>query len=117
MNFIIIHLWLVYIDVMEVVILLMICQVEGVFLRKQKMWWQWLQDINGTKNMIARINESITLRHISCSCKCKFDSKKCNSNRRLNKELCQCSTTVQWNVCEKIIFVISEYLLAKLLGI
>ena len=33
-------------------------------------------------NMITVINESKTLtRHISCECKCKFDGRKCNSNR------------------------------------
>ena len=34
-------------------------------------------------HMIARINEVKTLiKHISCECKCKFDSTTCNSNQR-----------------------------------
>ena len=33
--------------------------------------------------MIARINEVKTLlKHISCDCKCKFDSTTCNSNQK-----------------------------------
>ena len=41
-------------------------------------------------NMIAIINESKTLtKHISCECKCKFDSIKCNSNQQRNNEKCR----------------------------
>ena len=33
------------------------------------------------KNMITRIYEAKTLiKHISCDCKCKFNSATCNSN-------------------------------------
>ena len=33
-------------------------------------------------NIIKGINESKTLKkHISCDFKCKFDSRKCNSNK------------------------------------
>ena len=40
--------------------------------------------------MIAIINESKTLtKHISCECKCKFDSVKCNSNQQRNNEKCR----------------------------
>ena len=36
-------------------------------------------------NMITRIKESkALLKQISCVCKCKFDSKKCNSNKKWN---------------------------------
>ena len=39
--------------------------------------------------MIKRIKEPKTLiKHISCYCKCKFDSIKFNSNQKWNKELC-----------------------------
>ena len=32
--------------------------------------------------MITGINELKTLtKHISCECKCKFDGRKCNSNK------------------------------------
>ena len=34
-------------------------------------------------NMIIKINESKTIaKHILCDCKCKFDSKKFNSNQK-----------------------------------
>ena len=32
--------------------------------------------------MITGVNELKTLtKHISCECKCRFDRKKCNSNK------------------------------------
>ena len=41
-------------------------------------------------NLIAKIHESKTLvKHISCNCKCKFNSPTCNSNQKWNKETCQ----------------------------
>ena len=41
--------------------------------------------------MIAKIDEVKTLvKHISYDCKCKLDSKKCNSNQKLNNDKCQC---------------------------
>ena len=44
-------------------------------------------------NMITVINESKTLiKHISCKCEHKFDSRKCNSNRRWNNEKCEYKT-------------------------
>ena len=34
-------------------------------------------------NMIKRVNNAKTLvKHISCDCKCKFDSTTCNSNQK-----------------------------------
>ena len=34
-------------------------------------------------NMITKINEAKTLvKHISCDCKCKFNSTTCNSNQK-----------------------------------
>ena len=37
-------------------------------------------------NMIARINEAkILVNHISCDCKCKFDSTTFNLNQKWNK--------------------------------
>ena len=42
-------------------------------------------------NVTARIGESESLtKHISCDCKCRFDSKKCYSGQEWNKELCRC---------------------------
>ena len=42
-------------------------------------------------NMVTGIKESRTLtKHISCKCKCKFNSKKCNSNQKWNNNKCRC---------------------------
>ena len=51
--------------------------------------------------MIIAINELATLKkYISCGCKCKFDSRKCNSNQwwNINKCWCECKKRC---VCEK----------------
>ena len=41
------------------------------------------EDLNlSVFNMITEINESKTLaKHISCKCKCRFDGRKCNSDK------------------------------------
>ena len=40
-------------------------------------------------NIITGINESITLtKYISCECQCRFDGKKCNSDRWWNNDKC-----------------------------
>ena len=43
-------------------------------------------------NMITKKkNEAKTMvKHISCDCKCKFNSTTCNSNQKWNNETCQC---------------------------
>ena len=42
-------------------------------------------------NMITGINESkILTKHVSCKCKCKFDSRKCNLNQNWNNNQCWC---------------------------
>ena len=49
-------------------------------------------------NMIARINEAkILVNHISCDCKCKFDSTTFNLNQKWNKM----SKNVKTIRCEK----------------
>ena len=50
------------------------------------------EDLNlGVFSMIAGINEFKTLRkHISCKCGCKFDGKRCMSNRKWNNDKCPC---------------------------
>ena len=41
--------------------------------------------------MITNKNEAQTMtKHISCDCKCKFNSTTCNSNQKWNNETCQC---------------------------
>ena len=32
----------------------------------------------------------ILTKHISCTCKCKFDGRKCNSNQKWNNDRCRC---------------------------
>ena len=48
------------------------------------------EDLNlNVFNIITITYELKTLtKHISCNCKCKFDVRKCNSNRKWNKDLC-----------------------------
>ena len=42
-------------------------------------------------NMITNKNEAKTMaKHISCDCKCKFNSTTCNSNQKWNNNTCQC---------------------------
>ena len=42
-------------------------------------------------NMITTKNEARTIaKHISCNCKYNFNSTTCNSNKKWNKEACQC---------------------------
>ena len=41
--------------------------------------------------MITGIKLSkILTKLISCECKCKFDSRKCNSNQKRNNHKCRC---------------------------
>ena len=40
-------------------------------------------------NMITEINELKTLtKHILCECKCRFDERKCNSDKWWNSDKC-----------------------------
>ena len=51
--------------------------------------------------MITGIKESKTLtKHILCKCKCKFDSRKCNSNEKWNNHKCWCQCKKHY-ICEK----------------
>ena len=41
-------------------------------------------------NMITNKNEAKAMtEHISCDCKCKFNSTTCNSNQKWNNKTCQ----------------------------
>ena len=45
-------------------------------------------------NMIARTYEAKTLiKHISCECKCKFDSTTCDSVQKYNNDISHCGFT------------------------
>ena len=50
------------------------------------------KDINvKVLNMIAKKNEAKTMtKHVSCDCKCKFNSTTCNWNQKRNNQTCQC---------------------------
>ena len=78
-----IHLHLNYINVMEVIILLMTYFNKVCVSNKR-------EDLNlGVFKIITAINESKTLKkHISCECKCKYDRRKCNSNQKWNNDKC-----------------------------
>ena len=40
--------------------------------------------------MLTNKNEAKTMtKHISCDCKCKFNSSICNSNQKWNNKTCQ----------------------------
>ena len=53
-------------------------------------------------NMITNKNEAkLMTKHISCDCKCKFNSTTCNSNQKWNNETCQCECKSH-RKCEKL---------------
>ena len=46
-------------------------------------------------NMIAKFNESRSLlKHISCSCRCRLDGEKCNSNQKCSNDKCRCECNI-----------------------
>ena len=51
--------------------------------------------------MITKKNEAKTMaKHISCGCKCKFNSKTCNSNQKSNNKTCPCECK-NYHRCKK----------------
>ena len=60
------------------------------------------KDINvNVFNVITRIYEAKTfLKHISCDCKCKFNSATCISNQKWNNDTCQWKCK-KYCVCKK----------------
>ena len=55
-----------------------------VFQKKQKT-------IVKAFNIITNENEAKAItEHISCDCKCKFNSTTCNSNQKWNNKTCHC---------------------------
>ena len=67
--------------------------------------------------MITGNNESnVLIKDISSKCKCKFDSRKCNSNQKWN------NYKFQWeckrrHICEKTVFGILLHAVAKMANI
>ena len=52
-------------------------------------------------NMITnKENAKAMTEHISCGCKCKFNSTKCNSNQKWNNKICQCECK-NYHKCEE----------------
>ena len=55
-------------------------------------------------NMITEINQSKTLiNQFLCSCSCKFDCRKCNSDQKWNsdKSRCECKNPTIRHECKK----------------
>ena len=42
------------------------------------------------------MNQLFLTKHIPCECKCKFDGRKCNSNRKWNNNKCRCEEYYIW---------------------
>ena len=52
-------------------------------------------------HMITRRNEAKTLaKHISCDCKCKFNTATCNSTQKWNNDKCHCECK-KYRACKK----------------
>ena len=52
-------------------------------------------------NMITNKDEAKAMtEHISCDCKCKFDSTTCNSKQKWNNKTCQCECK-NYHKCKK----------------
>ena len=67
-------------------------------------------------NIIARKNESKTLKSISSKCRCKFDERKFNSNQNWNNNKCRCESNNKKNkpnVRKKYIFGMLIHVLVK----
>ena len=87
---------------MELVILSPSCNLISKY-----MCFEKTKDISvEVFNMLKNKNEAKTMtKHISCDCKCKFNSTTFNSNQKWNKKTCQCecknyrknSKTYSWN--------------------
>ena len=52
-----------------------------------------------TKDINVKVFNMRT-EHISCDCKCKFNSATCNSNQKWNNETCQCECK-NYRKCKK----------------
>ena len=50
------------------------------------------KDINvkAFKTMTTKNEAEVMTEHISCDCKCKFNSSKCNSKQKWNNKTCKC---------------------------
>ena len=51
-------------------------------------------------NMINEDEAKAMVEHISCDCKCRFNSTTCNSKQKWNNKTCQCECK-NYHKCEK----------------
>ena len=66
---------------------------------------------------MTEINESKTLtKHLQCQYKCKFDSRKCNSNHEWDNDNWWCMYT-KHHICKKDYIRIMLHVLAKMVNI
>ena len=64
-------------------------------------------------NKITNKNEAKTLvKHITCDCKCKFNSTTCNSNQKWNNNKCQYECE-NYHQCKKIIVGILAHVVVR----
>ena len=78
------------------------------------------EDLNlSVFNMITGINELKTLiKHVSCKCDCKFDSRICNSVQRWNNNKCrnECNNPKEHHACKKY-YIWNSSMVAKMVNI
>ena len=77
-----------------------------------------IKDVNvKVINIIRKEKEAKAMtEHISCDCKCKFNSTICNSNQKWNNKTCQCECKnyctckkdYKWNSKESILKSIAD---------
>ena len=67
-------------------------------------------------NMIINKNEAHMTEHISCACKYKLNSTRCNLKQKWNNKTCQCERK---NYCKskKIIFAIIAHVFVRIVSI
>ena len=68
-------------------------------------------------NMIAIKNEAkLLVKHISCDCKCKFNSTSCSSNQTCSNEIFQCKYK-SYSTCKKITVGILAQVFVRMVNI
>ena len=69
--------------------------------------------------MITGINEfKILIKHVSCKCDCKFDSRICNSVQSWNNDKCrnECNNPKEHHACKKY-YIWNSSMVAKMVNI
>ena len=60
-------------------------------------------------NMITNKDEAKAMtKHISCGCKCKFNSATCNSNQKWNNKACQCDVKMTMGAKKIIVGILAH---------